>query len=117
MMLLMVCIIYYCPKFAWEGQQHRIWDCFDSYSTIYLLTSAGHFYIAAVLFSGEFTEFNTGLLTLPFGVVQIAGVVTSAVHSIGALYGVPASYLMVRYELLRQKHEAIGLPFPETVYW
>ena len=22
-----------------------------------------------------------------------------------------------RYELLRQKHEALGLPFPETVYW
>ena len=80
-------------------------------------SAAGHFWIAGMIYSGEFTGYNTGVLTLPFAFMQLGATITLIIHSVGASYGIPASWQMVRYEKNKARTIARGEAFHTVHHW
>ena len=105
------------PATSYEGQQHRIWGCMNNMMLAWCCSASGHFWIAGMIYSGAFTSFNTGTLTLPCGFMQLGATITMLIHSVGATYGIPASWQMVQYEKKKAKALANGEDFKEVHHW
>ena len=102
---------------SYEGQQHRIWGCMHNMILAWACSAGGHFWIAGMIYSGQFRRYNTGMLTLPFGFMQLGATITTMIHSAGASYGIPASAQMVMYEKNKAKTLARGETFHEVHHW